>query len=87
MRKRPDPQKPDDTLMTVATLLKKPPKNAADAHSFKSKVLNVQPKYLKIASDLEVFKNVYDWHFMVLRSLKNSPDLKFFIGKFIYLFI
>lgn len=78
---QPERQKPDETLMAVATLMKKPPKNASDAHSFKSKVLNVQPTYLKGASDLEIFKNVYDWHFMVLTSLKNSPDLKYFIGK------
>lgn len=77
---QPERQRPDDTLMAVATLMKKPPKNVTDAHSFKTKVLNVQPEYLKSASNLEVLKKVYDWHFMVLSSGKNSPDLKFFIG-------
>lgn len=80
VRMQPERQRPDETLMAVATLMKKPPKNATDAHSFKSKVLNAQPEYLKSASELDVFKKVYDWHFMVLSSVKNSSDLKFFLG-------
>lgn len=82
VRTQPEEQKPDETLMVVATLLKKPPKNVTDALSFKRNVLNAPAKYLKSASSLEVFKNVYDWHFVVLSSGQKNTDLKFFIGTF-----
>ncbi|XP_063624160.1 cap-specific mRNA (nucleoside-2'-O-)-methyltransferase 1 [Cydia splendana] len=71
---------PEETLTSILALMKKRPKEAHSSHAFKSAVLNKPPHLLEESSDLDTFKNVYDWHFYFLSNGKNSPDLKFFIG-------
>lgn len=80
LRKQPDRLSPDETLLSMLVSLKRPPPDSESARDFKTKVLNKQPEYLENNKDLTKFKNVYDWHFMFLSSVKNSPDLKIFIG-------
>lgn len=80
MRVQPERQSPDDTLMSIFSLMKKLPPDAHSSHSFKSGMLSRHPEYLENASNLERFRNVYDWHMMFLSSARNSPDLKIFLG-------
>ncbi|KAJ2949161.1 hypothetical protein O0L34_g6102 [Tuta absoluta] len=80
VRTQPERLNPDDTLLSMLSLLRKTPPDCSTAHAFKANVLSEPPEYLEKASDMENFKSVYDWHFMVLSSARNSPDLRFFIG-------
>lgn len=81
MRTQPERLNQDDTLMSILGLMKKPPPESQSAHTFKMNVLNAPPEYLERTKDLEIFKSVYDWHFMFLSSTKSRSDLKFFLGK------
>ncbi|KOB77085.1 S-adenosyl-L-methionine-dependent methyltransferase ftsjd2 [Operophtera brumata] len=81
VRVQPERHSPDDTLMAIFSLMKNPPPDAHSPHSFKSGVLSRHPEYLEKASNLERFRNVYDWHMMFLSSAKNSSDLKIFLSK------
>lgn len=80
MRVQPERKSPDDTLMAMFSLMKKPPPDAQSPHSFKMGILNRPPEYLENVANLERFRNVYDWHMIFLSSARNSPDLKIFLG-------
>lgn len=83
MRTQPERHGPDDTLKSILSLLEKKLPQSSSPHGFKTSILNKQPQYIQKPSDLETFKQVYDWHFMFLSSAKeNSPDLKIFIGEY-----
>ncbi|XP_049873208.1 cap-specific mRNA (nucleoside-2'-O-)-methyltransferase 1 isoform X2 [Pectinophora gossypiella] len=80
VRTQPDRMSHDDTLLSILSLLKKPPPDSQSASAFKNNILSEPPEYLRNPRDLETFKSVYDWHFMILGSGMNSPDLRFFLG-------
>ncbi|CAG5045967.1 unnamed protein product [Parnassius apollo] len=80
VRTQPERLNPDDTLMRILNSMEKRASDSHNAHSFKTVVLGKQPIYLKQISDIEILKNVYDWHFTFLSSGKNSPELKIFLG-------
>lgn len=82
MRKQPERHGPDDTLKNILLSLKRKQPQSSNPHGFKTSILNKQPSYVKTPSDIQILKNVYDWHYMFLSSAKeNSPDLKIFIGE------
>ncbi|KAI8436864.1 hypothetical protein MSG28_010316 [Choristoneura fumiferana] len=71
---------PEDTLSNILSMMQKRPRDGHSSHAFKNGVLNKPPNFLEKDSDLETFKNVYDWHFYFLANGKTSQELKFFIG-------
>lgn len=80
MRTQTERLNPEDTLSNILNVMHKRPRDGHSSHAFKSGVLNKPPNLLEKDSDLETFKNVYDWHFYFLANGKNSQELKFFIG-------
>ncbi|CAG9786792.1 unnamed protein product [Diatraea saccharalis] len=79
VRKQPERLGPDDTLQNILSSLKEKTLTSS-THGFKTNTLNKPPTYIETPSDLNIFKHVYDWHFMFLSSGKNNPDLRIFIG-------
>ncbi|XP_068633087.1 cap-specific mRNA (nucleoside-2'-O-)-methyltransferase 1 [Battus philenor] len=73
VRTPPESTHADETMKRILSSMER---KSLDSHVIFTK----QPTYLEKISDLEILKNVYDWHFTFLSNGKNSPQLKIFIG-------
>ncbi|XP_059052007.1 cap-specific mRNA (nucleoside-2'-O-)-methyltransferase 1 [Achroia grisella] len=88
VRTQPKRLSPGDTLSSILTIItnfqgkiKTSIPHAHDPQAFKTHILNKPPEYLNSVDNLNVFKHVYDWHFMFLSSGKDSRStLSIFIG-------
>lgn len=86
VRTKPERHGPGDTLSSILTITtnymekKRSIPHAHDPEAFKINILNKSPEYLDNLANLNIFKYVYDWHFVFLSSGKKCSTLSIFIG-------
>ncbi|KAL4709996.1 hypothetical protein ACJJTC_015974 [Scirpophaga incertulas] len=76
VRKKPSAFTADDTLQLVLSAAHV----ISNLHDIKINKLSKPPAIIEHPPDMEIFKNVYDWSFMFLNSVKNSQDLRILLG-------
>nr|XP_053609664.1 cap-specific mRNA (nucleoside-2'-O-)-methyltransferase 1 isoform X2 [Plodia interpunctella] len=79
VRTQPERLSAEDTVNTLLSLARVPPPEARSSQGFRA-VLNKKPEYLEHPAQLDLFKNVYDWHFTFLTSCKTESCLRIFLG-------